>query len=44
MCRYDSKLFGADVSESRAARRWIVGVLNRWELSPLSDELELAGS
>jgi hypothetical protein len=44
MCRYDSKLFGADVSESRVARRWIVGVLGRWELEPLAEELELAGS
>jgi hypothetical protein len=44
MCRYDSKLFGAEVSESRVARRWIVSVLGQWELSPLADELELAGS
>jgi anti-sigma regulatory factor (Ser/Thr protein kinase) len=44
MCRYDSKLFGAEVSESRTARRWIVGVLEHWELAPLAEELELAGS
>ena len=44
MCRYDSKQFGAEVSESRVARRWIVAVLGQWELAPLADELELAGS
>jgi anti-sigma regulatory factor (Ser/Thr protein kinase) len=44
MCRYDSKIFGADVSQSRAARRWIVGVLGRWGLELLAEELELAGS
>jgi anti-sigma regulatory factor (Ser/Thr protein kinase) len=44
MCRFDSKLFGAEISESRVARRWIVSVLGQWELTPLADELELAGS
>jgi hypothetical protein len=44
MCRYESKRFGAEISESRAARRWIVAVLARWELNPLGEELELAGS
>jgi hypothetical protein len=44
MCRYESKLFGAEVSESRRARRWIVGVLKRWDLAQLAEELELAGS
>jgi hypothetical protein len=44
MCRYDSKLFGAEVSESRVARHWIVSVLKQWELAVLAEELELAGS
>ncbi len=44
MCRYDTNTFDPEVSETRAARRWIVDVLRRWELAALCDELELAGS
>jgi hypothetical protein len=44
MCRYDSKLFDAEVSESRTARRWVVHVLERWELGAVAEELELASS
>jgi anti-sigma regulatory factor (Ser/Thr protein kinase) len=44
MCRYDSKVFDAEVSESRTARRWVVRVLERWELAGAAEELELACS
>jgi anti-sigma regulatory factor (Ser/Thr protein kinase) len=44
MCRFDTQLFNAEVTETRAARRWLVGVLHRWGLDALRDEVELAGS
>ncbi len=44
MCRYGTRLFDPQVTQTRAARRWIVEQLGRWELEPLADELELAGS
>ena len=44
MCRYDTRVFDAEVTETRAGRRWIVEVLARWELARLAEELELAGS
>lgn len=44
MCRFDTRLFKAEVAETRAARRWVVSVLHRWELDAPRDQLELAGS
>ncbi len=44
MCRYDTKLFDAEVTETRSARRWLVESLEQWELGAVADEIELAGS
>jgi anti-sigma regulatory factor (Ser/Thr protein kinase) len=44
MCRFDARLFTAEVAETRAARRWVVRVLQRWDLGALCEELELAAS
>lgn len=44
MCRYDTKLFDAQTTQTRAARRWVVAVLRRWQLDALSEELELVCS
>jgi anti-sigma regulatory factor (Ser/Thr protein kinase) len=44
MCRFDTRFFNAEVRETRAARRWVVSVLQRWDLAALCEELELAAS
>lgn len=44
MCRCDTKLFAAEVTETRAARHWLVEALHRWDLDAVADEIELAGS